>query len=416
MRVTILAFGTRGDVQTMTAFGLGLKSAGHAVRLATQADFENFVTSSGLACAPIHFDLRLPNTNKGKSKVKTGRLSPFRLYRLAQHYAREALDEIWEASREAQALAFSDWGRVPGIHIVEKLDIPAVMGLGHPMQMRFLYPETHVFGKPWGWRVSRLRKQLLWHLGMKRLINDWRETTLDLSRTTFRKSENAIKRRKLPLYYAHSPSVFAKPSDWPPELHVTGYWFLNRATDWHPPEDLVQFLTEGPLPVCVGFSSMSNQDVEGLTDIILKALETAGQRGILLSGWSDFGKSAVTNKNIYILEAAPHDWLFPRVSAAVHHGGPGTLAAAIRAGIPSVVIPFALDQPFWGWRVSELGIGETILPKRLTAKKLATAINKVVHNEAVRHRASALGAKIRAEDGVGKAVTLFNDYIGYTSA
>jgi UDP:flavonoid glycosyltransferase YjiC (YdhE family) len=399
MRVTILAFGTRGDVQTMTAFGLGLQSAGHKVRLATQANFENFVTSSGLKCAPISFNLRLPN--KEKSKVKTGRLSPFRLYRLARHYAHKALDEIWEASKDAQALAFSDWGRVPGIHIVEKLDTPAVMGLGHPMQMRFLYPETHVFGKAWGWRISRLRKQLLWHLGMKSLINNWRQKTLGLPRTTFWKSENEIKRRKIPLYYAHSPSVFPKPADWPPELHVTGYWFLNRTTDWQPPKDLVQFLGEGPPPICVGFSSMSNREIEELTTIVLQAIEVTGQRSILLSGWSDFGKSAKMNQDIHTLEAAPHDWLFPR-------------CAAIRAGIPSVVIPFALDQPFWGWRVRELSIGETIPPKHLTTEKLATAINKVIHNKAVRHRAAALGTKIRAEDGVGKAVALFNEYVGYT--
>lgn len=411
MRVTILAFGTRGDVQTMTAFGLGLKSEGHEVRLAAQADFEDFVISSGLKCAPISFDLRLPNKEKGK--VKTGRLSPFRLYRLARHYAREALDEIWAASQDAQALAFSDWGRVPGIHIVEKLDIPAVMGLGHPMQMRFLYPETHVFGKPWGWRVSRLRKQLLWHLGMKRILNDWRQKTLGLPRATFWQSENQIKARKIPLYYAHSPSVFPKPADWPPELHVTGYWFLDRATDWRPPEDLVQFLEEGPPPICVGFSSMSNRDVAGLTDIVLQALEATQQRGVLLSGWSEFGKSAAANRDIYILEAAPHDWLFPRCAAAVHHGGPGTLAAAIRAGIPSIVIPFALDQPFWGWRVSELGVGTSISPKRLTAEKLASAIDQVVHDEVIQQRTAALGEKIRAEDGVGQAVALFNEHIGY---
>ncbi len=410
MRVTILAFGTRGDVQTMTAFGMGLQSAGHEVRLATQANFEDFVISSGLKCAPISFDLRLPNKEPGK--IKTGRLSPFRLYRLARHYAREALDEIWAASKDAQALAFSDWGRVPGIHIVEKLDIPAVMGLGHPMQMRFLYPETHVFGKLWGWRISRLRKQLLWHLGMKRLINDWREETLNLPRTTFWQSENAIKRRKIPLYYAHSPSVFPKPADWPPELHVTGYWFLDRATDWRPPEDLVQFLQEGPPPVCVGFSSMSNRDVAGLTDIVLQALAATRQRGILLSGWSDFGKSAARNESIYILESAPHDWLFPRVAAAVHHGGAGTTGIAIRSGIPSIVIPFTMDQPFWSWRVSKLGVGETIPPQHLTVGKLAAAIDKVVHDKALRQRAAALGAKIRAEDGVGRAVALFNEHVG----
>lgn len=408
MKITILAFGTRGDIQPFIALGLGLKAAGHQVVLATQSRFYDMATHYGLPCAPIQADIQLPT----QKSVTTGRLSPFAVYRLARHYLQQALAEIWEACQEADALIFSDWGRLPAVPIIEKLHIPALMGLTHPQQMQFLYRETHVFGPPLAPLISQMRKQVLWHFVVKGMINLWRRKTLQLPAAPFWGNEHLLKEWKTPVLFAHSPVVFPRPATWPEWFHVTGYLFLNQTDNWTPPKALVEFLSAGPPPVLIGFSSMSNRKVKNLADVILQALTLAKQRGIVLAGWSEMGRSTPTPEDVFVTDMAPHDWLFPQVATVVHHGGAGTTATGFCAGIPQVIIPFGLDQPFWAWRVAELGSGPPYLaPGSLTAERLAQAITRAVQDPNMRTRATDLGAQVRAENGVANAVAIFEQYV-----
>jgi UDP:flavonoid glycosyltransferase YjiC (YdhE family) len=111
--------------------------------------------------------------------------------------------------------------------------------------------------------------------------------------------------------------------------------------------------------------------------------------------------------DVFMLESVPFSWLFPRVAAVIHHGGAGTTAAGLRAGIPSVVIPFFGDQFFWGQRVVELGAGpETVPRKKLTVERLVKAIQETVTNKIMRQKAMDLGVKIQAEDGISNAVSV----------
>jgi sterol 3beta-glucosyltransferase len=410
MKTTLIAMGTRGDVQPFIALGLGLQAAGHAVQLIVPEAFHALVTRHGLKCIPIAVEVR--HTQNGHTQ--TGRLPPHVMYRLAQKYLRLALDDIWEASKQTDALILSDWGRIPGIHIAEKLDIPALMGLSHPQQMRFLFRETGVFGGPLARIKSIARKQVLWHIALKQSINTWRQKRLGLPTTSFWGSEGQIRQRKIPLLFAHSPSVFSKPDHWPEQFHVTGYWFVERLPDWQPKSELLRFLAAGPPPIFIGFSSMSNRKIARLTTLVLDALSLSKQRAVLGLGWSDFGRLPALPNDVIAIDAVPHDWLFPQVAAAVHHGGAGTTAAAFRAGVPNVIIPFDLDQPFWAWRVNELGVGPAgIPPKQLTAERLARAIYASVHDTEIRTRAATLGEQIRNEDGVTQAVELFNHYVAH---
>src|SRR5690606_19464725 len=127
------------------------------------------------------------------------------------------------------------------------------------------------------------------------------------------------------------------------------------------------------------------------------------------SGWGGM-KADDLPENVFMLDQAPHDWLFPRVSAVVHHGGAGTTAAGLRAGKPTVIVPFIADQPFWGRVVHELGVGTAPIPqKQLTVDALTAALNRVVHDADMRRRAEALGEKLRGEDGIGCAVEIIRD-------
>ena len=181
---------------------------------------------------------------------------------------------------------------------------------------------------------------------------------------------------------------------------TTGYWFLDRP-GWRPPDELVYFLEARP-PVSIGFGSMNNVDSEEITTRVLEALRRSDQRGILLTGWGGIGSTDLSDE-VFKTEGVPHDWLFDRVRAAMHHGGAGTTAASLRAGLPTVVVPFFLDQVFWGWRVTKLGAsGEPVPRKKLTSDRIAAAIRRAATNPDVEKRARLLGEKIRAENGVAR--------------
>jgi UDP:flavonoid glycosyltransferase YjiC (YdhE family) len=156
---------------------------------------------------------------------------------------------------------------------------------------------------------------------------------------------------------------------------------------------------------------MGNRDPQATTQLILDALDRTGQRGILTSGWGGMGELELP-KNVYMLKSVPHSWLFPQMAAVIHHGGAGTTAAGLRAGIPSVIVPFFGDQPFWGHRVAQLGVGTDPLPKKqLTVESLAKRITETVTDQRMRDRAAELGRKIQAEQGVANAVALIQKSI-----
>jgi UDP:flavonoid glycosyltransferase YjiC (YdhE family) len=211
---------------------------------------------------------------------------------------------------------------------------------------------------------------------------------------------------RTPTLAAYSPRVIPRPPDWGANQHVTGYWFVDSAPDWRPPAALADFLASGPPPVCVGFGSMSDGDAAQATEVVSQAVEATGQRAVLLTGWGAL-RPAARSDRLFAAEAVAHDWLFPRTAGVIHHGGAGTTAAALRAGVPSVVVPFAGDQFLWGRRVFALGVGPRPIPRhKLSAGRLTAALRALADDGAMRRRAADLGAAIRAEDGVGNAVRL----------
>jgi UDP:flavonoid glycosyltransferase YjiC (YdhE family) len=193
-----------------------------------------------------------------------------------------------------------------------------------------------------------------------------------------------------------SRHVISPPADWPPHHRVTGYLFDDDSA-WEAPPDLLNFLAEGEKPVYIGFGSMRVKQPEATTRLVLEGVRRSGKRAILLSGWAGIGALELP-KDVFLLDYAPHSWLFPRMAAVVHHGGAGTTAAGLRAGVPSIVVPILADQPYWGKRVYELGVGAKPIPRgQLTAENLAAAIQ-----EATSNRAMQTGATELAEDRGGR--------------
>jgi UDP:flavonoid glycosyltransferase YjiC (YdhE family) len=210
----------------------------------------------------------------------------------------------------------------------------------------------------------------------------------------------------MPILYGFSPSVIHPPSDWDGDKYITGYWFVEQTEAWQPPSALVEFLQAGSPPVYIGFGSMSNRNPEQTADVIIQALAMTNQRAVILTGWGGLQTSELPD-SVYMIDSIPHSWLLPRVSAVIHHGGASTTAAGLKAGVPSIVIPFFGDQPFWGQRVADLGVGTKPIPRKmLTAKRLADAIQEVLTNKDMRQRAAHLGKQIQSEKGIESAVDI----------
>lgn len=432
MRITITAAGSRGDVQPYVALGLGLKEAGHEVTITAPTTFEGLVRGRGLGFYPISLD-PLEAIRKQLEKGDAN------LFEFAWHarsilapVLREDLQADLEACRGAEAIIYTSVGFL-GYRIAEELGVPKVGAVYGPLLSatraypcsfvpvpsgKLDVPPTRDTSGLLGGRMKEslnnaynrlsypLSQQLLWQLLRGPVNQALREG--GLSSFSFRGPFEELARARGPVLNGWSRHVLPRPSDWHPGLEVTGYWFLDRPEDWRPPPELADYIEAGPPPVSVGFGSMTGSGAEELTDTVVRALRLAGRRGVLVSGFGGFSNVDLPD-DLFKVEEVPYDWLFPRVVAAVHHGGAGTTALSLRAGVPAIVVPFFTDQSFWGARVAGLGVGPRPIPRaKLSVERLAGEIRRATTDAEMIKRARLLGKKIRAEDGVKRAVESFH--------
>jgi UDP:flavonoid glycosyltransferase YjiC (YdhE family) len=414
MRIVIVAPGSRGDVEPYVALGKGLQQAGHGVRLVTHENFCSFVTSHGLEFWPLEGNVQEIVQGQEMSKL----LEKGNFLAMMSQMAKEAeRGAIHLAAGGLAACQGMDMvlgglgGLFVGLALAEKCGLPFLQAYYIPLTPTKAYPSFILPKLPswFGGALNRwshqLTRQILWQ-SFRSADNLARRQVLGLPAAPFWGPYHSAPLDHMPILYGFSPSVIPPAPDWSADTHVTGYWFLDPPAEWTPPPALVAFLQAGPPPVYVGFGSMSNRRPEETAALVLQALARTQQRGIILSGWGGMRTAALPD-SVFMLDSCPFSWLFPRVAAVVHHGGTGTTAAGLRAGVPGVVIPFFADQPFWGQRVAALGVGPQPIPRRrLTVERLAQAIQQAVTDQAMRQRAAALGARIQAEDGVARAVAV----------
>jgi sterol 3beta-glucosyltransferase len=219
-----------------------------------------------------------------------------------------------------------------------------------------------------------------------------------------------MQREDIPVLNGFSAHVVPRPPDWGEHVHITGYWFPPEG-EWQPPDDLRKFIEAGPPPVFVGFGSMPMRNPKRTTKIVLDTLQKTGHRAILHTGWGGFGQQDLPT-NVHLIDYAPYEWLFPWMAAIVHHGGSGTTGFALRAGVPSLIVPFVFDQFYWGKRISSLGVGPKPIPhKSLSVDLFGAALDIALNDSQMRDRAAALGEKIREEEGVREAVDVIEHTI-----
>jgi sterol 3beta-glucosyltransferase len=407
MRIAILTVGSRGDVQPYTALAAGLSAAGHQVTLATHEPFRSFVEAHDVGFEPLPGDpravLETPEAREllasGRSIVRfAGRF--LRVLKPWFHDLTEATGPLVDSADFVvySPLAFTGWHQAQA------------KGVGTALAALQPFARTRAFstvsnggadhGGPLNLASHIATEQLFWQ-PLRREVNRWRTKELGLDPQPLSGPFRELRARREPQLCGFSPTLVPPPADWPAEVTVTGAWFLHQEPVAD--ADLEDFLAAGPPPIYAGFGSMVDEDAGSVSDLVVRAARLAGARLVLGSGWAGLG---YVGDDIMVVGDTPHHHLFPRTAAVIHHGGAGTTHTAARAGIPQIVVPFFADQPFWARRVAETGIGPTGIPRRrLTVERLVVAIGEAIQ-ESTAARAGRIGELIRAEDGVGKAVTI----------
>ena len=418
MKIAIFSAGSRGDIQPCVALSRGLQGAGYEVRLIAPENFSGFISDYDVHSYPMRGDVQqIMAGDTGREFMETGGANPIKSIRAMRTMigpiVKKMTEDALEACREADALICLGVFSVFGKSIAESLDIPMINIEPTPLLA------TRAFPAP-SWPLQRnlgglhnyisgiAMLQVIWQW-YRPFANDFRKR-LGLPAYTFAKFYRTL--RSTPMLCAYSPSIIPHPDDWPENYHVTGYFFLDTETDWQPSPELEAFLGAGDPPIYIGFGSMAGRNPEQLARLSLDALSRSDQRGLLLTGWGGLNTDLVPD-NVFVVDSAPHSWLFPRMAALIHHGGAGTTAEGLRAGIPSIIVPFVFDQSFWGARIKSLGLGPDFIPRKdLTVDRLANAIRIAVTNSSMRRRASLCGEAIRTENGIGNAVKIVSQYFG----
>jgi sterol 3beta-glucosyltransferase len=412
MRVTLLAFGTRGDVQPMLALGAGLRDAGFDVSLAAGRNSEAWVRAHGLSYKRVNVDIEAMMRSPGGARwVEGGRLRELpNMTALFREATREMGDSLSAACADADVVLTgltSDWA---GLTEHQARGIPMISVQLQPSRPTWAGSATLIApaprsNSPLNYALTMTAFYGLYTIFAPAMNRDRRARRLP----TLKAGGYAEAMWKIPTLHGLSQHVVPFPADYPAHFSFTGYWFLD-APGYMPPAPLARFLADGPPPVYIGFGSMTFADPAENTQMIIEAVAAAGVRAVVNRGWAML--DAPDTPHIHWIDSAPHDWLFPRMRAVVHHGGAGTTGAACRAGVPQIVTPHFADQPFWGRRMFELGVAHRpVRKRRLNAPTLARAIRAAVDDPALAENARALARNLQSENGVARAVELIKQHL-----
>lgn len=417
MRIVLITIGARGDTEPFVALAVRLMRDGHSVTLAARPDFADLAGGYGVDFAPLGRPYQPFITGAARaSALGSGHLLRQLRYGLRQRASfSDRLDQdAWQAAQGADAVIYK-YSWITGYTIAEKLGVPCAAAMPFPLTPTSAFP-SFLLGK--GTDRGPLLNRALWSITgqvtwqLLRHDDTVLRRRLGLRPMAIAGPVARQQRQGMPVYYAYSPAVLPRPGDWPPRMHVTGYWFLDPPPGWQPPAGLTHFLQDGPPPVSIGFGSMASRDPRATLELALQALTRSGQRGVLLSGWAGIGKDHALPRHAFAADSIPHGWLFPRTAAVIHHGGAGTTGAGLRAGVPAIITPLTADQPSWARTVHQLGAGPAPIPfPELTAERLAAAIRQAVTDQQMRQQATELGWRIRAEDGLSRTAELFSQHI-----
>lgn len=399
MKVLLVSYGSLGDVRPLAALGQALCKQGLAVTACGPPESRDLFAAAGLGFRPLGGNVRQLMTVGADRFV--GR--PFGAMAPMTRILRKELETQFRqlpAAIEAADLVVGAGLALAVPSVAEACGVPHTYAVSMPLLLPSRYHAP--LAVPWQ-NLPPVCNLALWQLaaglldlGYRALLNRHRR------RLGLRPLSHLLPHLTANLMVAADKELAPLPPGAPPDCRQTGYWHAGQGDQL--PKAVQAFLDQGPPPVYIGFGSMGDSSPRRTAGLLRKAVARAGLRAVIQSGWA--GWSFESDRDcLCVPHALPHERLFPRVAAAVHHGGAGTVMAAARAGIPQVVVPHLLDQYYWGRQVRRLGIGPRPLDRnRLRTEGLARALDRVAGSARMRANAQALAVPLRRRDGVREAV------------
>lgn len=395
MRVLLMSYGSRGDVQPLAALAVRLRELGAEVRVCVPPDdeFAKLLAGFGVPLMPMGQSMRALLTGKTEAATPAERAAEM----VAMHF-----DTVGAAARDCDVVVATSYMPAGVRSVAEKLGSRYVYACFHPFEL----PSEHYPPSTWPsplYPPDVTDHRELWDLDAQRM-NTLFGPPLNTQRAAIGLPPVADVRAHV---FTDRPMLAADPTLGPwqelPDLDVvqTGAWLLP---DERPlPPELLTFLDAGTPPVYVGFGSMPMHTTENATRIAIEAVRAQGRRVLVSRGWADL--TLIDNQDdCFAVGEANHQALFSRVAAVVHHGGAGTTTTAALAGTPQVLVAQYWDQPRWAKRVAELGIGAAHDGQTPTLESLSAALNTALTPE-TEAQAKAVAGKIRT-DGAAVAAKL----------
>jgi sterol 3beta-glucosyltransferase len=406
--------GTRGDVQPYVALAAGLRRAGHHVRLITSASYTSLAHGHDLDIwelpGDVHAAMQTPEMRALMAKGD--------FLAINAHSARLIDDAIsgWSATahaacRGACLLISGMGGLFLAAAVAQSLAIPLLQAYLVPFTPTRAFPAVvlpaHGIPRPLNDSSHRLFRWMMWQ-GFKAADARARQQILGIAPAPWDGPYRFIDAQQTPVLYGISPSILNKPADWGPQTHVVGDWHLADP-HWEAPAELVEFCAGAEPPIFIGFGSMVDPNPAEMGRMVATTLAETGLRAVVQGEWATHIPATAP---VLRIGSVPHHWLFPRMRAIVHHGGAGTTAAAVRAGVPNWIVPFFGDQSFWGRRMHLLGVGPAPIPRRhLHSERFVAAVRQLITEASMRERAQYYAERVGQEAGVDTAVRIINAYL-----
>jgi UDP:flavonoid glycosyltransferase YjiC (YdhE family) len=409
MKIAVLTYGTRGDVQPYAVIAHALSKRGHDVRIGVCENLVGMTEAIGLDTVSIPFDTQeFMSSEQGRAVLSAGRTTKFMT---------EALRRETEA-RDAIGAAFIDTCRDADIVISNVLSIIRARSIAEAIGARLMavytvpVEPTSEFASPYLFRSTRaptaaLRRfshlafeTVYWQGSRRNETAFRRQLGLRPNRTNpFRD----LRRERVQVQHLISRELMAEAADWPAHVRNVGAVEvpkeLRAAWGESVDEDLATWLDAGDPPVFFGFGSMPVLDPAAALAMIREVAQRLGVRALVGAGWSDLA-SDPTGADVFVTKSFDHAEALPRCSAAVHHGGAGTTQTVMRAGIPAVITHVFADQPMWAMRVERHGLGTATPYQSVTADRLTEALRPLLAT-AVKERCADVAARMAREDAVG---------------
>ena len=421
MKIAITTVGTRGDLQPYIALGLGLKKSGHEVLVVSSKNEESFVRNYGLDFYALDVDIQkimesgdLQEMAKGSNPLK------FIISHLKGSKSLKALmiktqGEIWNACQRADLIIFHP-GMPLGLFLAKEKNKKAILATPFPVVATKDYPSILFYALPklgsyYNLLTHFIFDKVFWVLAKSPIKEFWNKNIKSKTNFSISPLKQQIKSGQLVLN-GYSELLFSHSKEWTNNIHTTGSWIIETEPNFLPPIELNNFINSGEAPIYIGFGSMKDlYSFNKTLSIIIEALGIIKQKAVVGLGWTKNDYKEKLPDNIFLVDSIPHTWLFPKMKMVIHHGGAGTTVTGLRAGKPTIIIPHNADQPAWGLRVFELGVGSRPIKKsKLTADKLASAI---IYSQTpnIIANATMLGQQLQNENGVAKAVQIIDRLI-----